>query len=83
VHEVVVLLLLAWIIVRMEALMADFSRLTSALVSLAAEVTIAVDKIGSGVVDPTVQPAIDAAAADVQSAVDKLTAAAPPPPPAA
>jgi hypothetical protein len=83
VFEVVVLLLLAWIIVRMEAVMADFSKLTSALVSLAAEVTVAVDKIASGAADPTVQPAIDAAAVNVQAAVDALTAAAPPVPPAA
>ena len=72
---------LAYAILRMETIMADFSRLTAAVDALTVEVDVAIAKIGTPPVeDPKVQVAIDAAAAAVQAETDKLAAAAPPTP---
>jgi hypothetical protein len=72
---------LAYAILRMETIMADFSRLTAAVDALTVEVDIAVAKLSElPTEDPKVQLSIDAAAAAVQVETDKLAAAAPPTP---
>jgi len=72
--------ILAYIVLRTEVLMVDFSKLTTAVDALTVEVDVAIAKIGTPPVeDPKVQVAVDAAAAAVQAETDKLAAAAPPP----
>ena len=73
-------IVLAWIILRLEATMADFTRLTTAVEELAVEVEAAVAVIAAGHGgDAAVQAAIDAATTAVKVQSDKLLAAIPPP----
>jgi hypothetical protein len=76
----VVFVALAYLILRTETIMADFSKLTSAVTALTVEVDVAIAKLHSSVEDPAVQAGIESAAAAVQAQTDKLAAAAPPTP---
>ena len=76
----VIFVALAYVILRMETLMADFSRLTAAVDALTVEVDVAIAKIGTPPVeDPAVQATIDTVTGVVKAQTDKLATAAPPP----
>jgi hypothetical protein len=72
---------LAYAILRMETIMADFSRLTAAVDALTVEVDAAVTALHAGHgEDPAVQATIDTVTGVVKAQADKLAAAVPPPP---
>jgi hypothetical protein len=72
---------LAYAILRMETIMADFSRLTAAVDLLSIEVDAAVTALHAGHgEDPAVQAMIDTVTGVVKTQSDKLAAAVPPPP---
>lgn len=79
---VLVIMAVLWAVIRMERLMADFTKLTAAVAALATEVDVAVAKIGTPPAeDPAIQTAIDTATTAVATETAKLAAAAPPPAP--
>jgi hypothetical protein len=80
----VIVALLAYIILRTEVLMADFSKLTAAVDALTVEVDLAVAKLGQAPVeDPAVQAKLDTAAGVVNAQATRLAEAVTPshPPP--
>jgi outer membrane murein-binding lipoprotein Lpp len=77
----VIFVALAYVILRMETFMADFSKLTAAVDLLTVDVDAAVAALHAAHgEDPAVQKAIDDATAAVKAQADKLAAAVPPPP---
>ena len=76
----IIFVVLVIIVLRMEFLMADFSRLTAAVDALTIAVDAAVNALNAGHgEDPAVQRAIDDATAAVKVQSDRLIAAVPPP----
>ena len=76
----IIFVLLVIIVLRMEFLMADFSRLNAAVGELTVEVDAAIAALQAGAEDPAVQRSIDDATASVRAQSDKLLAALPPTP---
>lgn len=72
----IVLIVLFWIVLRLEAFMADFTKLTAAVDELTVEVDAAVAALAAGHGEnPAVQKAVDDVTAAVKVQSDKLLAA--------
>jgi hypothetical protein len=71
----------AYLVLRMETIMADFAKLTAAVEELTVEVDAVLAALAAGgAEDPAVQKAVDDATAAIRVQSDKLLAAVPPPP---